>query len=145
MIATSIDDPYISSIYYNEPIWVALLSDNTKVYMDNNNPIYEETSAWLRLKTYCQNNNLNIKSLTFQFRSNIIKPLPEDAEGYFFRNGLMGFPNGLNIGLFFAGYLKDEKVYITRIGVPEMLIIENEIRDISDEQGVGVSLIRNNK
>ena len=52
-------DPYISAYADSNPIWIVKLSNGETVYQDDGRPDVEPESAWLRLKQYCEDNNLH--------------------------------------------------------------------------------------
>ena len=68
-------------------IWIATLSDGTKVYQDDERPGVDEPSAWIRLGHYLGESGLGIVGMELRFRSHIV-PLPPDAPGYYFARGI---------------------------------------------------------
>jgi len=68
-------------------IWIATLTDGTKVYQDDDRPGVSEPSAWIRLGRYLKEHGLGIVEMELRFRSHVI-PLPKDAPGYYFARGI---------------------------------------------------------
>jgi len=50
--------------------WIAILSNNQKVFGEDNSPSDINSSKWIRLKEYLNDNKLRIKELILKFRSN---------------------------------------------------------------------------
>lgn len=119
------------SFLEDKPIWVAVLSNGQKVYQDDDRKGLEERSAWLRLKSYLSKNNLKINSFYLKFRSNILVILPANSSGYFFSKGIMASTGyGKNIYYFSIGHIENQKVFIKKIQIPELLLFEQETRDL---------------
>lgn len=114
--------------------WVATLSNNFKVYQDDDRPGEEIASAWLRLQRYCEIGKVSIISLHLQFRSNIIHPLPQNAKGYFFSNKIVQFVGGKEPFKFFVlGSVDDKDVITTQtFKIPELIKLEESKRNLSD-------------
>lgn len=109
--------------------WVAVLSDGTNVYQDDERPGVEEPSAWKRMKAYCEENSLNIVELWLQFRSNRVLVEPKDADGYFFvksAGAVWGNPETHHA--YVVGPLVDGKIYTTTWKIPELVAITHDIR-----------------
>ena len=116
-------------IVIGSPRWEAVLSNDTKCYHDEAIPL-----SWQELKKYCEDNNLKIKSLSIGFRSNMIS-LPENKDSYFFRMGERQnlFNNDVS-KLFFAGYVENDKLYVHKYKVPEMILDEVQERDVESHK-----------
>lgn len=124
MICTKEDD-----FIFEKPRWVAVLSDGTKVYQDDDRPNLEINSAWIRLKKHIINTGLKITSLYFQFRSNLFYPFQENAKGYYFSNGVIGqLSSDYSINLFVSGEIVGNVARIKSIKVPELIVINEEDR-----------------
>lgn len=52
--------------------WIAVLSDNTVIYGDGNEPALPSDSIWFKLKHHCQQAKVRVTKLTLKFRSNEI-------------------------------------------------------------------------
>lgn len=121
---------YDKNYFEDKSIWVVELSNGEIVYQDDGKNSDIEYSAWIRLKTYILENNLTIKKMYIRFRSNIIYPLEDNAEGYFFSIGIIGMMSSSdNINFYIVGSLKKDKVYIKKIKVPELIVFDEEERD----------------
>lgn len=127
-----------------EARWTVLLSNGETVIQDDGRP-GTNGSAWQRLATHLQDlNAVRITAMNVQFRDQPPFCLPDNAEGYFFRKsaGAFAFCNEATVQSYLVGYLRDGKVWVFRIRVPEMLVSGGETRDPEDESMVGPSLIR---
>ena len=142
---TTILDDFIQD--KDETIWICKLDNGLTVYQDDDRPGLEP-SAWIRLGNYCRLNKVNIIEMIIKFRSHE-ELVGREADGHFFRRAILG---GLGLNrkeipvsrhYFITGVLKDGKVYTTKWQVPELMLIEEDVRDPDDENLVGVSLIRN--
>ena len=118
---------------FEKPMWIALLSNGEKVYQDDGRPNLEDYSAWIRLRSYLKETKLKITSLYFRFRSNIVYLLPENAEGYYFSNGVIGqLSSDFSINLFVCGEINGNIARIRNIKIPELLVMSEEDRIIED-------------
>lgn len=133
-VCFSLDD-YISD--KDETFWTALLSDGRSVYQDEGRPGQTEPSAWIRLQNYCKENNLYVKSMYITFRSHTER-MTESNEGWFFRKGVLSWGgSGKTSNFFITGPIVNNKIYVTKWRVPEIIIEESEIRDIdNNEDGI---------
>lgn len=129
MIICNYEDDFI----FEKPMWIALLSNGEKVYQDDGRPNLEDYSAWIRLRSYLKETKLKITSLYFRFRSNIVYLLPENAEGYYFSNGVIGqLSSDFSINLFVCGEINGNIARIRNIKIPELLVMSEEDRIIED-------------
>lgn len=129
MIVCNYEDDFI----FEKPMWIALLSNGEKVYQDDGRPNLEDYSAWIRLRSYLKETKLKITSLYFRFRSNIVYLLPENAEGYYFSNGVIGqLSSDFSINLFVCGEINGNIARIRNIKIPELLVMSEEDRIIED-------------
>jgi hypothetical protein len=81
-----------------------------------------------------------------RFRSNIFYPLEDYCEGYFFSMGIIGMMSSTeNINFYILGSIKKDVVKIKKIKVPELIIFDEEERNISDctEQQVILNMKEN--
>lgn len=116
--------------------WEVVLSDGTTVYR-NDEEIGE--SAWVLLGEYLKDNpRLSITQFKFGFRDNY-RTLKENAEGYFFRNSVVGSLAGSQSS-FLVGILQDGKILVEKWEIPEMLYQGTEERTI---ESANLSLITN--
>jgi hypothetical protein len=118
---------------FEKPMWIALLSNGEKVYQDDGRPNLEDYSAWIRLRSYLKETKLKITSLYFRFRSNIVYLLPENADGYYFSNGVIGqLSSDFSINLFVCGEINGNIARIRNIKIPELIVISEEDRVIEN-------------
>jgi hypothetical protein len=97
------------------------------------------SSSWIILNHYLiQNPSLHIKKMRFGFRDNM-HSLPELADGYYFRNSVVGSLAGSKSS-FIVGILKNGKCLVEKWELPEMNLMWKEERDPSE---AGESLIQN--
>ena len=119
------------SFLEDKTIWIAVLNNGQTVYQDDDRENLEERSAWIRLKSYLNKNNLKINSLYLKFRSNILTILPVNSSGYFFSKGIMASTSyEKNVFYYSIGYIDDQKVFIKKIKIPELLLFEQEVREV---------------
>lgn len=124
---------YEDDFIFEKPMWIALLSNGEKVYQDDGRPNLADYSAWIRLSSYLKKTKLKITSLYFRFRSNIVYLLPENAEGYYFSNGVIGqLSSDFSINLFVCGEIKGNIARIRNIKTPELIVISEEDRVIEN-------------
>lgn len=117
-------------------MWVVRLSDGTSVYQND----WEiRDSAWALLGEYLgERPTLAIERFTFGFRDNT-RSLPEYAQGYYFRNSVVGSFSGSKSS-FLVGVLEGDYCRVEKYEMPEMTYLAEEMRPISE---AGISLIRN--
>lgn len=142
------EDDYTKSRFLDKVRWEAELSNNTICIEDNDRPEYLERSAWLRLKQYLKDNNLNIKNLKIRFRDNVIYPVPPNAPAYMIRDGAMCDWNVQKTKtLLIVGFLhpQENKIHTQAFLTPELQRLYSEWRDPLSEKEVGESLIYNVK
>src|SRR5688500_18570136 len=121
------EDAYI----FEQPRWIAHLSNGEKVYKDDGRPGENPPQAWLRLADYCRQTGLYLVNLTLQFRSHHEAPLPANAEGYFFRNKAEGIMNSsYTAESYLIGYQQGELLHVQQWKIPELIKITDEIRSI---------------
>jgi hypothetical protein len=113
------------------------LSDGQYVVCDG------DSACWLELAEFCSDCSLTVKSIEIRFRSSSLSPCPDDAEGYFFRAGAAASLSGDSraFSLFFLGHLSNGKVHVKAVVVPEMTVVNGDIRDPDDKESVGDYLI----
>lgn len=119
-------------------LWVVRLSDGTTVYR-NDEEIGE--SSWALLHQYLlERPTLSIESFSFGFRDNT-RALPDGAQGYYFRNSVVGSFSGSKSS-FLVGILDGDRCIVEKWEVPEITYMSTESRPVEE---AGVSLIRNNR
>tara|TARA_R110002020_G_scaffold406830_1_gene616979 strand:- start:739 stop:1191 length:453 start_codon:yes stop_codon:yes gene_type:complete len=122
-------DSYVNQYGDNNPIWIVTLSNGETVYQDDDRPEVEPASAWLRLKTYCQENDLHIESMKIKNRSNVVET-NAGADGYFFCKGAGGYMFGEETFLSFSiGTLENGELKVRRWSLPEIEPSTIEARD----------------
>ena len=137
-----------------EARWIARLSNGQVVHQDDNRPGVKPHSAWVRLAEYIREHGLRIEALWLQFRDHVERPLPENAEGYFFaRVAGAVWPGDTTLDFYLLGYLENvledsltnARVVVKRYKTPELIACDSEVRDPNDVEamGQGQFLIRN--
>jgi hypothetical protein len=124
---------------FEQPRWIAHLSNGERIYKDDGRPGVEPPQAWLRLAEYCRQNHLFVVNLTLQFRSHHEAPLPANADGYYFTHRaevVQGFPT---VESYVIGYLNEGRLLVQQWRVPELVLVGQEYRDADR---AGPSLIR---
>lgn len=129
-------DSYLQERYENKPRWQVTLSDGRIVYQDDER---QGMSSWKLLYHYLmENEDINIVSMFIGFRDNIFQ-LPNNADGYFFRNALLSCINEWEKHSFIVGVLTDATtITVNKYELPEMTFLGTETRNIED---AGESLI----
>lgn len=107
-----------------ELYWNVRLSNGLEVYEDDG-----VENCWLRLKRYCEENNLYIVNMVLCFRSHHVQ-IPTNAPGYFFIKGIMSFVGGQTYHQYKIGILNNngDFVEITTYDTPSLekfLDVEN--------------------
>lgn len=137
MICTKVDD-FIED--KDTAVYIIELSDGTMVYEDENRYGYED-KAWLRLQTYCKENQVWIKKVWIKFRSHTEFVFENTGDGVFFRRGVMGNPFDITRHFYIFGLVNGEKIHAWHWRVPEIIIEEEDDRDI---EGCEEHIIWNN-
>ncbi len=134
-------DTYMEMYAESNPHWRLVLNNGQHVYQDDHRPGETPTSAWLRLREYCETNNLYIVDMNIRFRDNAYA-LPSNMDGYYFSLGVRaGLSCPVAMPLFFVGTLQNEVLMVQCWKVPEMLY------EWTEERGLGEAvecLIRKN-
>lgn len=113
-------------------MWVAILSDDTKIYADDNRPGCEPASAWLRLTAYLKSSKLKIIKFGIKFRDHY-EWLPDNCDGYFFVNGVLGaLFSDKTLSYQILGYVENDKIICRYYSIPALLVRETTIRDLKD-------------
>ena len=127
---------------FEQPHWIAHLSNGEKIIQDDGRPDVVPASAWLRLAKYCRQHSLNVVDLTLQFRSHHEAPLPKYMPGYYFVNKCVKpFQGGPTLSFLLIGYIDEDKIRVQHWKIPELMLFGEEDRPI---ESAGESLIRNN-
>lgn len=125
-------DAYINVYADNNPLWVATLSNGETVYQDDGRPNIKPASAWIRLKAYCEINDLYITNIKVRNRSHI-EDIGSNYDGYFFCKGAGGVMFGdMTIHTFIIGTLTGEKLSVRKWRLPELIAEGVEERDPYD-------------
>lgn len=111
-----------------------IFQDDYRAECEHNTlPVPDLSKSWDRLRRYLKQEKVWIKNLWLQNLNNIVKPLPDDADGYFFKKGAIGQLFADHSRQFYIiGYLdlRTKTVKTFKYGVPELLLLETEERDI---------------
>lgn len=126
--------PDLQERYENKSRWQVTLSDGRTVYQ-----VQDGGEDWKELRNYLlENSSIYIVKMFVGFRDNCC-PLPDNAEGYFLRLGLLA-TYGWEKHSFIVGILKDGVLELEKYETPEMTFLGKETRSID---GAGESLITN--
>ena len=139
MIKTSITFPETLSEVY----WLATLNDHTKVYRND----IGEKDSWLVFKEFLNDSDKYITGLHFFFRDNYVE-IGWNKSAFFFTKMIKGEYGGSTQFFFCGGYLNDDgkSVHIKKYVLPELLIMEEEDRNINDptlERGLIFNRVKN--
>lgn len=90
LVCTNFDkcpNPYVRDLR-----WVVILSDDSCVWQDDNNPEYEEPSSWLRLRHFLKDKpELFVKRVLLEFWGHMeIIEIEDNVKGVFFRKAIGG-------------------------------------------------------
>lgn len=122
---------YDQEYFEDKAIWIAELSNGIIVYQDDGKNSEIEYSAWIRLKEHLLKNNLCIVKMYIRFRSNIMYLLEDNADGYFFSIGIIGMMSSSeNINFYILGSVKNNKVHVKKIKIPELIVFDEEEREL---------------
>jgi hypothetical protein len=109
--------------------WFVELSDGKILYQGDE----REKSSWVDLAEYLEKEpNLYIKRLALQFRYHIEEVCGESPYYYFAKSCIGSFSGSK--GCVVCGYYQDDKIICITYAVPELIIINKELRDISSCQ-----------
>ena len=139
MICTK-EDHFLYERIMGETIWVATLNDNTIVYQDDYRPGAYPESAWLRLRQHCLDKNKYITNIYFKFRSHL-EHIPSHKDGYLFLKGALAGFGGPTLGYYIIGYIDNNKLYVDKYKVPELLKEYSEERNIDDYKDLIITKI----
>ena len=121
-------DEYLSSYAADRPIWFVKLSNGETVYQDDGRPNIFPSSAWLRLKRYCQSKHLRIIGMHLQYRSHVIH-IGDDCDGYYFCKSAGGFLfSDKTIDSFVIGILTGDSLEVKHWKLPELMLMQTETR-----------------
>tara|TARA_R100000005_G_C4991349_1_gene198706 strand:- start:36 stop:518 length:483 start_codon:yes stop_codon:yes gene_type:complete len=122
-------DSYVNIYADRNPIWIATLSNGEVIYQDDGRPEAEPSSAWVRLKIYCEENNLHITNIKVRNKSHI-EDVGSDYDGYFFCKGAGALMFGdYTVHTFNIGVLEGEKLRVRTWRLPELIAERFEERD----------------
>lgn len=134
----TVDDAYVR----DRMRWVVVLSNGETVYEDDGRPGLEEPSAWKRLKTYCCEKKIYIVEMWLQFRSNRVMVEPRNADGYFLTKSAFGvWGNKETFHAYVAGVLVDGFVKTVKWKIPELVALENQVREADPDSPMLISKI----
>jgi hypothetical protein len=114
--------------------WVVTLNNGETIYEDDGREGVEPASAWVRLKEYCQAGGFWIIEMWLQFRSNRVEVKPADAEGYFFVKEAFGVWGAEeSYSAYIAGAIQGDNLMVSRYKVPELVLLEEQVRPLNRE------------
>ena len=126
-------DSFINQYADQNPIWIAELSNGETIYQDDGRDEIEPSSAWLRLKSYCEKNSVSIVGMKIKNRSNIEDVTDTDAEAYFFCKGASAFMfSEETTQSFINGTLKDGNLHTRTWRLPELKVDHSDNRNPHD-------------
>ena len=133
----------LSEVLYQAPFdrtfLLAGLEGNLIVVADG------DAEDWERVRSLVEDGKKMI-SLEIRFRSASFHVAPDRAGGYFFRPAVAACLSGSShsFNLFVVGHLDEAgQVHTQSVVVPELVVVNRDIRQQSDQESVGSSLILN--
>ena len=124
-------DVYLGQCCDKNAIWSVVLSDGTTVFQDDYRPEVYPESAWVRLKQYCKETGLYIKSMKVAFRSHEVD-VGEEEDGVYFCKGASAFmTSNITNELYIVGTLNDGVLRVEKWKVPELIKEGTELRNAS--------------
>ena len=122
-------DAYIRVYADNNPLWIATLSNGETIYQDDGRPNIKPSSAWSRLKSYCEINDVHITNIKLRNRTNVVD-VGSNHDGYFFCKSAGALMFGdLTMHSFVIGTLTGEKLSTRKWRLPELIAETVEERD----------------
>ena len=113
-------DGYVNQYGDKNPMWIVELSNGETIYQDDERPGKEPSSAWKRLKTYCEKNDVHIVNMKIKNRSNV-QDIGSNHDGYFFCKSAGAFMFGdETIHSFIIGTLDEGRLRVRKWVTPEM-------------------------
>ena len=108
-----------------DKVWlIAHLTDGRSVYFD-------DFSVWLKLKSVCSEENIYVKEIQFQFRSNVVDAGISDCEGVYLIRSVKGMMGGESRDYYVVGEVNSDLVHKDMWLIPE-LFIEESFEDTVD-------------
>ncbi len=100
------------------------LSNGEVVFLDDGRPGCEPASAWLRLKSYCDEQKVRIKNV-FAICSNGKIPLVENAESQrLFSINRVSWFNGVSLDMFNIGVIEGDKIRVASYSKTPFFLVE---------------------
>jgi|TARA_R110000824_G_scaffold118860_1_gene271274 hypothetical protein len=122
-------DSYVNQYADSNPIWIATLSNGDTIYQDDGRPDIEPSSAWVRLRLYCKQNDVHIVNMQVRNRSHV-EDIGADHDGYFFCKGAGALIFGdMTLHTFNIGVLNEGKLKVRTWRLPELIPERFEERD----------------
>ena len=113
-------------------IWIARLSDGTVVYQDDNREGVEHHSAWIRLMSHCDDNDLGIEEIKVRFRDHT-EFVPK-GDRYPFSKAVGSFVGHGDEHFLIFGVVNDKKMDRLWYKIPEVIVTETETVEEEDLQ-----------
>lgn len=128
-------DKWMEDTWVHSTRWIVELSNGETVWQDDGRPGMEE-SAWVRLKNYCEANDLKIKNLKLKFRNNMPDVVYEGGDFFFSKLLRASFISSKgtakNDHFYLIGVTEGDKVHIDKWLVPALVVEESFERDRVD-------------
>jgi hypothetical protein len=135
MLAFSEDDWVLELQDAGRAIWVASLSDGRKVYQDDGRPGLPQSgdSSWQRLRRFLSKTQLSIVWLVLKFRTEWLCPLPTNARGYYYSQGVFALVGGPTWKTVVLGWA-DDRLHVVTVAVPELEVAVQDVRPITEDR-----------
>lgn len=126
----------------SRPYWVVSLSNGKQVFQCDEDEQGNFVNSWRELKSYVEANLLDITDFWLRFRDHS-EEIAVGKDGHFFVYSVLAEAfSGVNRYFYNCGYLENEKVFTKKWLIPEVLSLEEEIRE-TDSGGMKELLILN--
>jgi len=109
--------------------WKVLLNNGEEVYQDDERVWEPHPSAWVRLKTYCEENKLYPTDMWITFRSHTEYCGHSDV-GFFFSLGILASPGCENEHRYVCGPIVGDDIHVKNWKVPEILEQDSHTRPL---------------
>ena len=126
-LCTNKDDKFLKE----KTIWIAELSDGSKVYQDDGRKGEQISSAWLRLQKHVVENNLHIDKISINFRSHT-ETVPQ-AEYYHFSKAIGCVVGQSQQQYFIFGTINNGKIKRRWYRIPEIMVTEKRVEQDLDK------------
>ncbi len=130
-----VPDSFVAVYSDSNPLWTAYLSNGEVCYQDDSRPGME-ANAWLRLKWYCYNNDLDVVKVKFRFAGYEYDAFHDEkssSDGVYFSKGssaLLTETENRTWDLYVIGSIEWPFMDVVKYEVPTLGVHSSHRRDI---------------